>query len=129
MNRPAEPSVPRRARDVCWFDPRDYPAGKQAAEPTPGARSYGSPIAYLVGLVALPIAFTLALADPFGWPMPLYGILVFVSGTPGWSMVQNWAEDLGVSAYSGRGLAGQLWLYFGGAVPEAVSTLRARHDS
>ncbi len=79
---------------------------------------------YLTGVAALPLAFVLAMVDPFGWPRGVYGALVFSAGVPGWTMVQAWAEDRRISAWSRRAGVVQLWLYVGGAAPEAIRAIK-----
>ena len=116
----------RRARDVDWFKARSYPTGKHGSG-RPSCRAYGNPWAYLIALVALPASITLAAVT--GWPKWAYGPLIFASGVPGWNMVRSWAEDQKFPANSARGAFGQLWLYFGAALPQAIRALREPHRS
>ena len=118
----------QRARDVLWFELRPSPTGEHSDDRMK-RRAYGNPGAYVIGLAALPLAFVLAGLHPFGGPRLIYGALIFVSGLPGAKMVMSWAEDAEFPVYSVKGVLAQLWLYGGGALPQAVRAIKEKRKN
>lgn len=126
MTEPATPNLEDRIRKADWFKPYQR-GGEHLSVGTGSARSpFWGPVMYIVGVVGLPVAFVLFATNPFGWPEWAYGALVFLAGTPGWSLVQSWSQDIGISSYSPKAAAAQAWLYLGGALPQAIRALRSR---